>query len=81
MAQQSAYVMNKRTGVVFVATTILRGIDDMEPCNMDGTPFLAFVEELDSANEPEPGPVAADTDPVLNKDVVADVVPPAMDEQ
>lgn len=80
MAQQSSYLINKRTGVVFIATEKLRGMDDMEACNADGTPFLAFVEEADEANEPVEGPVAADTDPVLNKDAAADTTPPAVDE-
>lgn len=80
MAQQSTHVMNKRTGVVFIATEKLRGMDDMEACNADGTPFLAFVEEADEANESVSEPVAVDTDPVLNKDAAVDTTPPAVDE-
>lgn len=65
MAQQSTHVMNKRTGVVFVATDKLRGMDDMEACNSDGTPFLAFVEEEGAVPEAfVEGAVT--TDPVLN---------------
>lgn len=77
MAQQSTHVMNKRTGVVFIATDKLRGMDDMEACNPDGTPFLAFVEEVEAEVADEPA--AVETDPVLNKDA-ADTVSPAVDE-